>query len=61
MSNPEYFLKDGYIRATQLSALNDPFEATYCKMHYQSFVLILEIYESPNELIDYIEKNIKLV
>ena len=31
VSNHDYILKDGYIRATQLSALNDPFEAVYCK------------------------------
>lgn len=31
VSNPDFILKDGYIRATQLSALNDPFEATYDK------------------------------
>ena len=31
MSNPKFLLEDGYIRATQLSALNDPFEAVYCE------------------------------
>ena len=30
-SAPLRILENGYIRATQLSALNDPFEATYCK------------------------------
>lgn len=30
VSNPNFILKGGYIRATQLSALNDPFEANYC-------------------------------
>lgn len=57
MSNPEYFLEDGYIRATQLSALNDPFEATYCKDALSELCPYFEIYESPNELIDYIENN----
>ncbi|MBK1792336.1 DUF2971 domain-containing protein [Persicirhabdus sediminis] len=28
---PELFLKDGYLRASQLSALNDPLEASYNK------------------------------
>ena len=31
VSNPDFILEDGYIRATQLSALNDPFEANYDK------------------------------
>lgn len=31
VENPDFILKDGYIRATQLSALNDPFEANYCE------------------------------
>lgn len=31
MSNPKFLLEDGYMRATQLSALNDPFEAVYCE------------------------------
>lgn len=56
MSNPEYFLKDGYIRATQLSALNDPFEASYCKDALSELCPYFEIYKSPNELIDYVEK-----
>lgn len=29
-SQPQRILENGYIRATQVSALNDPFEATYC-------------------------------
>lgn len=31
VSSPHELLSKGYIRATQLSALNDPFEAYYCK------------------------------
>lgn len=31
MSEPRTFFKDGYIRLTQLSALNDPFEAAFCE------------------------------
>ncbi len=31
MTKPRTIFEDGFIRATQLSALNDPFEATYCK------------------------------
>jgi hypothetical protein len=57
MSNPEYFLKEGYIRATQLSALNDPFEATYCKEALSELCPHFEICESPDELISYIEEN----
>lgn len=57
MSNPEYFLKEGYIRATQLSALNDPFEATYCKEALSELCPHFEIFESPSDLISYIEIN----
>ncbi|AGH42727.1 DUF2971 domain-containing protein [Paraglaciecola psychrophila] len=57
MSNPEYFLKDGYIRATQLSALNDPFEAIYCENALSELCPHFEICESPSELITHIETN----
>jgi len=57
MSNPEYFLKDGYIRATQLSALNDPFEAIYCENALSELCPHFEICESPSELITHIEIN----
>ena len=57
MSNPEYFLKEGYIRATQLAALNDPFEAIYCKDALSDLCPHFEICESPSELITYIEEN----
>jgi hypothetical protein len=57
MSNPEYFLKEGYIRATQLSALNDPFEAIYCEDALSELCPHFEICESSNELITYIEAN----
>ncbi|KAA8596531.1 hypothetical protein F0Z19_4746 [Vibrio cyclitrophicus] len=57
MSNPDYFLKEGYIRATQLAGLNDPFEATYCKEALSDLSPYFEICESPDELISYIEEN----
>ncbi|EGQ8391309.1 TPA: DUF2971 domain-containing protein [Vibrio cholerae] len=57
MSNPEYFLKEGYIRASQLSALNDPFEATYCKEALSDLCPYFEIFDSPSELISYVEEN----
>lgn len=57
MSNPEYFLKEGYIRATQLSALNDPFEATYCQKALTDLCPYFEIFDSPKKLISYIEEN----
>lgn len=31
VENPNFILKDGYIRASQLCALNDPFEGNYCE------------------------------
>ena len=57
MSNPEYFLKEGYIRATQLPALNDPFEAIYCKETLSDLCPHFEIFESPDKLIAYVEEN----
>lgn len=57
MSNPEYFLKEGYIRATQLPALNDPFEAIYCEDALSDLCPYFEICDSPSELINYIENN----
>ncbi|OIP99438.1 MAG: hypothetical protein AUK35_07210 [Zetaproteobacteria bacterium CG2_30_46_52] len=38
MSSPRRVLKDGFIRATQLSALNDPFEAVYCEKGLKELV-----------------------
>ncbi|WP_158137017.1 DUF2971 domain-containing protein [Vibrio metschnikovii] len=57
MSNPEYFLKEGYLRATQLSALNDPFEATYCSKALSDLCPHFEIFESPSDLISHVEEN----
>jgi len=38
MSGPRHILKDGFIRATQLEALNDPFEAIYCEKGLKELV-----------------------
>lgn len=43
VSNHDYILEDGYIRATQLNALNDPFEAVYCK---DSLIKLSKYFES---------------
>lgn len=39
LSKPRTILNDGYIRATQLSCLNDPFEAKYCKTGLEKLCL----------------------
>jgi hypothetical protein len=57
MANPEYFLKEGYIRATQLAALNDPFEAAYCKEALSELCPYFETFGSPSDLISYVETN----
>lgn len=55
VSNLDYILNDGYIRATQLSALNDPFEANYDKDGLKKLVKELEDFND-FDMIDYIEK-----
>jgi len=57
ISCPEHFLKERYVRATQLSALNDPFEATYCEKSLFELCPYFEIFESPEDLINYVEVN----
>jgi hypothetical protein len=42
-------LKDGYIRATQLSALNDPFEAIYCENALSELCLHFEIFQQKSD------------
>jgi hypothetical protein len=56
VSNLEYILNDGYIRATQLSALNDPFEANY---DYKGLEQLTHEFDSfkVSEVINYIEEN----
>lgn len=43
MSAPYTLFDDGYIRATQLSALNDPYEAFYCKKSLKELVKQFDI------------------
>lgn len=54
VSNLDYILNDGYIRATQLSALNDPFEANYDKDGLLQ--LASELGFENSNIIEYIEK-----
>lgn len=56
-AQPNYLFEDGYIRATQLSALNDPFEASYCPKSLMELSRHLEIYLTSEELISQIEKD----
>ena len=56
VSNPDFILEDGYIRATQLSALNDPFEANYDKKGLRELAKHFDDM-SGKEIIDYIEKH----
>lgn len=53
--DPKLFLEEGYIRATQLPALNDPFEALYCKDSLVELARECEYFMSPDELIGFID------
>lgn len=55
MSNPEYLIKEGYIRATQLATLNDPFEGTYCRNSLKDLCHYFEVFESPKDLVSYVD------
>ncbi len=57
VANPKYILEDGYIRATQLNALNDPFEANYSKEGLKELVGEFEGTSKGEEFINYIEEN----
>jgi Ca2+-binding EF-hand superfamily protein len=57
VANPENILKDGYIRATQLSALNDPFEANYSKEGLKELIREFDYTSKGEEFINYIEEN----
>ena len=57
VSNPNFILNDGYIRATQLSALNDPFEATYSKKALKKLTKEFNNELDEREIIKYIEEN----
>lgn len=57
VSNPDFILEDGYIRATQLSALNDPFEAIYDENRLNELSSYFEGTETGEELTSYINKN----
>lgn len=60
VSNPKYILEDGYIRATQLSTLNDPFEANYSKKELNNLAKVFNHYtdkDERKELVKYIEEN----
>ncbi len=56
VSNPDFILEDSYIRATQLSALNDPFEANYDK---EGLIELVREFDdmSGEEIITHIEEN----
>lgn len=55
MNSPHFLLKDGYIRATQLSALNDPFEASYCQNSLNELSSYFEYCDQGDALLKYIE------
>lgn len=55
VSNLDYILKDGYIRATQLSTLNDPFEANYDQNGLKQLVREVDNFYD-FDVVDYIEK-----
>ncbi|MGE4455805.1 MAG: DUF2971 domain-containing protein [Arcobacteraceae bacterium] len=55
VSNFDYILNDGYIRATQLSALNDPFEANYDKEGLRQLVREIDDFMT-RDIVEYIEE-----
>jgi hypothetical protein len=55
--NPKYILEEGYIRATQLSVLNDPFEANYSRKALKELAKEFNYELKSNQLIKYIEAN----
>lgn len=57
VSNPDFILEEGYIRATQLSALNDPFEAVYDENGLNELSSYFEGIETGKELTSDINKN----
>lgn len=58
VANPDFILKDGYIRATQLSALNDPFEANYCENGLRKLAQELNYSHGiDTDLCEYLHKN----
>ena len=57
MSSPNYLLDDGYIRATQLAALNDPFEASYCQNSLSELSSYFELCDTGDVLLNYVEDN----
>lgn len=67
MSEPRTFFKDGYIRLTQRSALNDPFEAVYCRNSLNDLVryfddkTVFDIDHKQVNFHQYIENNIDKV
>ena len=54
---PKYILEEGYIRATQKSALNDPFEANYSKKALRDLIKEIDCELDSTELIKYIKVN----
>ena len=67
MASPRTFFEDGYIRLTQRSALNDPFEAIYCMdslndlVRYFDDQTVFDIDHKEVSFHQYIENNINKV
>jgi len=59
MSSPWNLFEDGFIRASQISVLNDPFEAIYCQKSLDDLVSYFDISES--NFSNYITQNINNV
>lgn len=59
LSDPNLVISDGYIRGTQLSALNDPFEANYCKWSLEQLLTEIEIDSIKQDLIHRITERLK--
>lgn len=56
MSSPRSFFEDGYIRLTQLCALNDPYEFSYCEDGLRQLVADFdEGYHFTKDICEYVE------
>ena len=63
MSEPYFLFSEGYIRLTQISALNDPFEALFCRSSLNTLAKEFEYDTIPPDLSysDYVDQGLNKV
>lgn len=59
LSDANLVISEGYIRGTQISALNDPFEANYCKWSLEQLLREIEVGDIGEYLIKAITERLK--